>query len=178
MGLADTLGAEDRVPVKYSDFLDMARGLEQVRLIKNALACDIPYAQIRGMLTGKNDELEAYRKTGLTPDKIHEIDTLYSELAREKAELKAELEKTKVECEELKETVTELVNMKPGCGVGEATPGDEESGEDPGIDVEQIMKLKAEGWFIKDIAATMGLTMDAVSKAICDERKKTARKRL
>ncbi len=90
MGLADAFEPEDRMTIKFSDYQDLVGAAESAVLIKNAIAAEIPHAEIRKMLTGKNDELEEYRKTGLSPDQLREMDRLYAEKCKEVATLTKE----------------------------------------------------------------------------------------
>lgn len=97
MGLVDALSAEDRVDVKFSDFFRMAKAVAEVALLKNAIYAEVPYEEVRKMLTGKNSELEEFRQLGLTPDEWREVDRLYTELCEEKAELLKKVELLKLE---------------------------------------------------------------------------------
>ena len=116
MGLVDSLAAEDRIEVKYSDFYRLVRAEAERALLKNAVHAGIPREQILKMMSGQNDELEEYRKTELTPDQIREIDRLYAEKCKEAAVLTAERDVLQKQLDELKEK--------------EATPGEEEKGND------------------------------------------------
>lgn len=59
MGLADTLGAEDRVQMKFSDFYKLMRQAAQYEITMNAVDCDVPHRYIREMMTGKREAAEA-----------------------------------------------------------------------------------------------------------------------
>lgn len=90
MGLVDSLAAEDRVEVKYSDFYKLVRAEAERALLKNAVHAGVPREQILKMMSGQNDELEEYRKTGLSPDQIREMDGFYADKCKEVAVLIAE----------------------------------------------------------------------------------------
>lgn len=90
MGLADALGAEDRAQVKMSDLRYLIKAEVERNLFQNALTAEIPRETVQKLLSGKNDDLEAYRALELTPDQIREIDHLYAEKCKEVAILRAE----------------------------------------------------------------------------------------
>ncbi len=90
MGLADALGAEDRAQVKMSDLRYLIKAEVERNLFQNALTAEIPRETVQKLLSGKNDDLEAYRALELTPDQIREMDHLYAEKCKEVAILRAE----------------------------------------------------------------------------------------
>lgn len=101
MGLVDSLAAEDRVEVKYSDFYKLVRAEAERALLKNAVHAGVPREQILKMMSGQNDELEEYRKTGLSPDQIREMDKFYAEKCKEVAITTAEKDVLKKQIEDL-----------------------------------------------------------------------------
>lgn len=106
MGQADIFNAEDRVQIPFSELYALMETTAQAQvkeqLIENAIKCNLPHAHIRCMLTGENDELTAYRATGLTPEKIVEIDTRYSEKCEALDKMRDHLEAVKAENAELR----------------------------------------------------------------------------
>ena len=56
MGLADALGAEDRVNVKFSDFYALVKEATKADLVMNAVNCDVPHRYIREMATGEGEQ--------------------------------------------------------------------------------------------------------------------------
>ena len=101
MGLVDSFAAEDRVEVKYSDFYKLVRAEAERALLENAVFAGVPREQILKMLSGQNDELEEYRKTGLSPDQIREMDKFYAEKCKEVAITTAEKDVLKKQIEDL-----------------------------------------------------------------------------
>lgn len=102
MGLMDAINAEDRIQVTRSEYRDLVEGTEQGRILKNAVYAEIPYDQIKKILTEENDELEEYRKSGLNPEQIQEIDQLYRKKCEEVISLKTDLDKMKKRMEEIR----------------------------------------------------------------------------
>ena len=116
MGLADVLGPEEKVEVKYSDFYKMIRADVERALLRNAVVAEVPREQILKMLSGRNDDLEEYKETGLSPDQIREMDRLYGEKCKEVAILIAEkdllqkqLDETTQQLGEAEEKVTQVL---------------------------------------------------------------------
>lgn len=58
MGLVDAFSADDRIQVKFSDFLELVRGCTQRDQMLNAINCNVPHRYIREMVTGKSEEPE------------------------------------------------------------------------------------------------------------------------
>lgn len=52
MGFIDALNAEDRVPVKFSEFYDLMKGCTERELLTNAVKARVPHQFIEAMLTG------------------------------------------------------------------------------------------------------------------------------
>lgn len=91
MGFADSLNAEDRVQVKFSDFYNLVKGCSKYEVARNAVMCGVPNKFIYEMLTGETNELqeekeklesklvelqeylEKYMNTGLTPYEVTEL---------------------------------------------------------------------------------------------------------
>ena len=90
MGMMDAFTAEDRTQVKVSSLYQMLKEGAKAELLINAVKCEVPYEYIMQMATGKSGELQAYKDTGLTPDKIRDIDAEYAKLCKQVEELKAE----------------------------------------------------------------------------------------
>lgn len=90
MGMMDAFTAEDRTQVKVSSLYQMLKEGAKAEFLINAVKCEVPYEYIMQMATGKSGELQAYKDTGLTPDKIRDIDAEYAKLCKQVEELKAE----------------------------------------------------------------------------------------
>lgn len=101
MGLVDTFSAEDRIQVKYSEYYRLVRAEAEKQLIENCVHAGISRELILKMLSGQNDELEEYRKTGLSPDQIREMDQFYAEKCKEVAITTAEKDVLKKQIEDL-----------------------------------------------------------------------------
>lgn len=182
MGLVDSFAAEDRVEVKYSDFYELVRAEAERALLKNAVFAGVPREQILKMLSGQNDELEEYRKTGLSPDQIREMDKFYAEKCKEVAITTAEKDVLKKQIEDLM-VQREAEEAAAEGVVAEATQGNETDleGQDPDkkkprrrrdIDKGKILALKKAGWKVKDIAEDMGLEASTVSQVLWQENRK------
>ena len=91
MGLADALGKETTAEIKLSDLARMLRSEERARILQNAIDAEVPNDIIQALISGQTPELRAYRETGLTPDKIREMDRLYLEKCEEVNKLQAQL---------------------------------------------------------------------------------------
>lgn len=59
MGFADALSAEDRVPVKFTDFYNLMKQATFGELLLNAAKCDVPSKYIVAMATGKIEKEDA-----------------------------------------------------------------------------------------------------------------------
>lgn len=192
MGLVDSFAAEDRVEVKYSDFYKLVRAEAERALLKNAVFAGVPREQILKMLSGQNDELEEYRKTGLSPDQIREMDKFYAEKCKEvaittaeKDVLKKQIEDLMVqrEAEEAAAADAAVQDEAKAADGGEATQVETETEitADPdkkkrsgkrNIDRGKILALKKAGWKVKDIAEDMGLEASTVSQVLWQENRK------
>lgn len=53
MGFIDSISAEDRVEVKFSQFYDLMLGCAERKLLVNAVKTKVPHEYIENMLTGK-----------------------------------------------------------------------------------------------------------------------------
>lgn len=53
MGLADTFSAEDRVPVKFSDFHNIIKAAAQSEILFNGVKTNVPHEYMEAMITGK-----------------------------------------------------------------------------------------------------------------------------
>lgn len=115
MGALDSLLSEDRIQVKFSDFYSIVKQATKAEILENAVNADVPNMYIRGMITGKCDLLEEYKKVGvlpedikemekalrdyqdsnLTPDDLKFIDNLYQNSCSDNAKLKQEIEDLK-----------------------------------------------------------------------------------
>ena len=177
MGMMDAFTAEDRTQVKVSSLYQMLKEGAKAELIINAVKCEVPYEYIMQMATGKSGELQAYKDTGLTPDKIRDIDTEYAKLCKQVEELKAENKDLLLSLEQYQNTSevdsTATVANEATTdtqGVIEEKSGDTEGGDAQSgrkkIDIGKIMALKKAGWKIKDIADEMRMEPSAVSNAI------------
>ena len=74
-------------------------------ILMNAVNTEVPYEMIRKCFSGQNDELEAYRKTNITPEQICELDHMYADLCREKAKLSNERDRLRNELRKLTEVL-------------------------------------------------------------------------
>ena len=97
MGIVDAFAAEDRVQVKFSDFYAFMKEAAKAEIMANGIHTRVPHEEIEKMLTGKNPELEEYKATGLTPEKIAEMDKLYTEKCEEVTALHRQLDELKAE---------------------------------------------------------------------------------
>ena len=70
MGMLDAIQSEDRIQVKYSEFKTLVKGAVKAELLVNMALTDGPHKYMRCMRTGKNDLLEEYKGTGVTPEEI------------------------------------------------------------------------------------------------------------
>ena len=180
MGMMDAFTAEDRTQVKVSSLYQMLKEGAKAEFLINAVKCEVPYEYIMQMATGKSGELQAYKDTGLTPDKIRDIDAEYAKLCKQVEELKAENKDLLLSLEqyqnssEVDSTATvanEATNDTQGViedteeKSEDTEGGDTQSGRKK-IDIGKIMALKKAGWKIKDIADEMHMEPSAVSNAI------------
>ena len=192
MGLVDSFAAEDRVEVKYSDFYKLVRAEAERALLENAVFAGVPREQILKMLSGQNDELEEYRKTGLSPDQIREMDKFYAEKCKEVAITTPEKDVLKkqiadlmvqLEAEEAAAADAAVQDEAEAADGGEATQAETETEitADPdkkkrsgkrNIDRGKILALKKAGWKVKDIAEDMGLEASTVSQVLWQENRK------
>ena len=130
MGLADAINAEDRVEVKYSDFVRLVKAETERNFLRNAVTAEIPYEFVLKFFTGKNSELEEYRKTELTPEQIREIDRLYADICKEKAILTAERNAMENERDTLREELLKLLTEEGGeCATRRKTETNDSAGE-------------------------------------------------
>lgn len=118
MGLADAFGKEETVNIKVSEFCRLAKSEEREEIIRNALSAGIPLEITRMLFTGESPELREYKETGLTPEKIREMDKLYLQ-----------------KCEELNEAVRQLTTK-----IEEKTAAENDAAEKAG----EIEKLEGE----------------------------------
>lgn len=115
MGMLDAIQSEDRIQVKFSDFYSIVKRAAKAEILENAVNADVPNMYVRGMITGKCDLLEEYKKagvlpedikemekalrdyqdSGLTPDDLKFIDNLYQNSCSDNAKLKQEIEDLK-----------------------------------------------------------------------------------
>ncbi len=58
MGIMDAFSAEERVPVKFSDFYTLMKGCTERDLITNAVNARVPHEYIIAMQTGAMPEKE------------------------------------------------------------------------------------------------------------------------
>ena len=56
MGFIDSLSAEDRVQVKFSDFYALIKNSARSDLLQNAVKCDVPHRYIREMMYGEKED--------------------------------------------------------------------------------------------------------------------------
>lgn len=181
MGMMDAFTAEDRVQVKVSSLYQMLKEGTKAEVLINAVKCEVPYEYIMQMATGKSGELQAYKDTGLTPDKIRDIDAEYTKLCKQVKELKAENKNLLLSLEQHQNAsevdstanaASEVTNdSQEHSGNPQEEPEDNKGGGDARgerkkIDIGKIMALKKAGWKVKDIADEMHIEPSAVSNAI------------
>ena len=87
--IVDVFSAEDRVQIKISDFYQIMKDGIKAEFLMNAVKCEVPYNHILQMATGITGELQAYKETGLSPEKIRDIDTEYQRICKELTDLRA-----------------------------------------------------------------------------------------
>ena len=94
MGIEDLFKAEETVVVRLGYYTTLVRNMETLDTIREAMEKGVPLRYIQTLLTGKAPdydcdlaELEAYRATGITPNRFKVIDEEY-----QNAELKANLD--------------------------------------------------------------------------------------
>ena len=56
MSLIDAFSKEDRVPVTFSDFFNLAKQAAKYENVMNGVNCNVPHTYIREMTTGKAEE--------------------------------------------------------------------------------------------------------------------------
>ena len=98
MGFADLVQAEETVSIKISEYRELIENnteLDMLRQVSNGTAPEV-YVRIlrKGCETAFSDadreELEAYRETGITPDRFQVIDEEYRKLSEDNARLTEE----------------------------------------------------------------------------------------
>ena len=97
MGLADAFAKEETIAVRVSEYCRMVRDDERARIIQNAIEANLPRELIAMLAARESPELKAYKETGLTPDKIREMDELYLEKCKELNEARRQLEEKAAE---------------------------------------------------------------------------------
>lgn len=187
MGIMDAINSEDRIQIKFSDFYNLVKSTAVAEFLRNGINAGVPHYELRKILTGKNDELEEYRKIGLSPDQIREMDQLFSEKCKEVVMLNKEKDQLKRKLEDLTAQRKDDAVIETDFSVNTLTEEDdeEEPSEEPDaaadpeteqqrkrIDKGKIMALKKAGWKVKDIAEDMGLKESAVSNVIYREKQK------
>ena len=98
----------------FSAFYDLVDMAVKAGLVSNAIKADVGSEDIYRMLTGENHELEEYRKTGLTPEQMAEIDHLYSEKCVEVAKLAAKNELLEHQLKSLRSSIAGLAAVDDG----------------------------------------------------------------
>lgn len=56
MGIVDAFAAEEKIPMRFSEFHALVHTATKAELLINAVNTDVPHAYIRCMLTGKKEE--------------------------------------------------------------------------------------------------------------------------
>ena len=114
MGLEDLVRAEETVTIKVSEYKALIRDAHTTTVIRLALERGVPCSYIQLVLTGEMEpdpageinaallELEAYRATGITPDRFEVIDEEYRKLSRDKSDLLKKNEELQATCRTLK----------------------------------------------------------------------------
>ena len=98
MGLADLVQAEETVSIKISEYRKLIENnteLDMLRQVSNGTAPEVYVRILRkgaeaALSDADREELEAYRATGITPDRFHVIDEEYRKLSKDNARLTEE----------------------------------------------------------------------------------------
>ena len=94
MGLADLVKPEETVTVMISEYRDLVKAKTTLELTRKLMKSGGTCEQVKlllnnsGMETSDVQELEAYRASGITPDRMQIIDEEYQKLSKKNAEAK------------------------------------------------------------------------------------------
>ena len=168
MGLADALGKETTVEIKLNDLARMLRSEERARILQNAIDAEVPNDIIQALISGQTPELRAYRETGLTPDKIREMDRLYLEKCEEVNKLQAQLagmtagktaaeNKAAAKAGEIEKLENELKT---------AWDNGHRMKEEQQMDMGKARALREAGWSLKQIGDEMGVSPQTIANAL------------
>lgn len=92
MGLADLVKPEETVTVMISEYRDLVKAKTTLKLARKLIKSGGAYEQVKvlldnsGMEISDVQELEAYRASGITPDRMQIIDEEYQKLSKKNAE--------------------------------------------------------------------------------------------
>ena len=92
MGLADLVRPEETVAVTISEYRELVKAKTTLKLARKIIKSGGAYEQVKvlldnsGMEISDVQELEQYRASGITPDRMRVIDEEYCELSRRNAE--------------------------------------------------------------------------------------------
>ena len=118
MGLADLVQAEETVSIKISEYRSLIEANTEMELLRHVSDGTAPEVYVRilrkgcdtAVIDADREELEAYRATGITPDRFQVIDEEYRKLSKdnarlteEKAQLFDQVKKLEQKCEGLEE---------------------------------------------------------------------------
>lgn len=186
---SETRKPDSAIFLKISEYEDLIRNSERALIIQNAIYAGIPREEIIKIIGGKPPELEAYEKTGMSPDEIRQACVQLEEAKtsiglheeREKAlqdaldklkedydqvcqigdDLNKELEEAKNQLEKLKEKEKQPKKR--------AEPANKKK-----LDIGKIRALREAGWSFGKIAEEMGCSPQTVANAL--QREETAKK--
>ena len=133
MGLADMLKEEATLEITTSEYRELIEAKTMADIMKRAREKRVPESYVSMMLddsvvdVNEYKELEAYRATGITPDRFKVIDEEYRKLSRKSAGLADEVVRLTEEKAKLFDQVKELEkrckgleessgNYRLGCG--------------------------------------------------------------
>lgn len=92
MGLADLVRPEETVAVTISEYRELVKAKTTLKLARKLIKSGGAYEQVKvlldnsGMEISDVQELEAYRASGITPDRMQIIDEEYQKLSKKNAE--------------------------------------------------------------------------------------------
>lgn len=92
MGLADLVRPEETVAVTISEYRELVKAKTTLKLARKLIKSGSAYEQVKvlldnsGMEISDVQELEKYRASGITPDRMQIIDEEYQKLSKKNAE--------------------------------------------------------------------------------------------
>ena len=187
------LSSEIREPdnaifLKISEYESLIRNSERALIIQNAIYAGIPREEIIKMIGGKPPELEAYEKTGMSPDEIRlacvqleEAKTSIGLHEEREKELQAALDRLKGDYDQvcrigdsLNEELEEAKNQLEKLKEKEKPKKRQEPANKKKLDIGKIRALREAGWSFGKIAEEMGCSPQTIANAL--QREETAKK--